>query len=146
MVMSAFANYRQGNYDEAINSGKRYVQLYPSTPDAAYAQYIVGLAYFRQIRDVTQDQKESRRAIEAMDEVVQRWPDSEYVDDAQGQDPLRARPARRQGDADRPLLSRAARVYRRDQAFPLRGRELFEHPPRRGGAGASRPRPITRWA
>ncbi|MCO5084709.1 MAG: outer membrane protein assembly factor BamD [Rhizobiaceae bacterium] len=83
MVMSAFTSYRNGNYDEAINAGKRYVQLYPSTPDAAYAQYIVGLSYFRQIRDVTQDQKESRRAIEAMEEVVQRWPDSEYVDDAQ---------------------------------------------------------------
>ncbi len=83
MVMSAFTSYRNGDYDEAINAGKRYVQLYPSTPDAAYAQYIVGLAYFRQIRDVTQDQKESRRAIEAMEEVEQRWPDSEYVDDAQ---------------------------------------------------------------
>ncbi|PSJ63683.1 outer membrane protein assembly factor BamD [Pseudaminobacter soli (ex Li et al. 2025)] len=82
LVMGAFANYRQGNYDDAINSAKRYLALYPSTPDAAYAQYIVGLCYFRQIRDVTQDQKESRRAIEAMQEVVTRWPDSEYVDDA----------------------------------------------------------------
>jgi outer membrane protein assembly factor BamD len=82
MVMGAFTNYRMGNYDEAINAGKRYVSLYPSSEDAAYAQYIVGLAYFRQIRDVTQDQKESRRAIEAMDEVIQRWPESEYVEDA----------------------------------------------------------------
>ena len=69
MVMGAFTNYRQGNYDEAINAAKRYVALYPSSPDAAYAQYIIGLCYFRQIRDVTQDQKESRRAIEAMQEV-----------------------------------------------------------------------------
>jgi outer membrane protein assembly factor BamD len=83
MVMGAFTNYRQGNYQEAINQGTRYVQLYPSSEDAPYAQYIVGLAYFRQIKDVTQDQKESRRAIEAMEEVVQRWPDSEYVEDAQ---------------------------------------------------------------
>ncbi|MCV3241063.1 outer membrane protein assembly factor BamD [Mesorhizobium sp. ZC-5] len=82
LVMGAFSDYRQGKYEEAINSGKRYVQLYPTDPDAAYAQYIVGLSYFRQIRDVTQDQKESRRAIEAMEEVVQRWPDSQYVEDA----------------------------------------------------------------
>jgi outer membrane protein assembly factor BamD len=82
LVMSAFADYRQGKYDEAINAGKRYVQLYPTDQDAAYAQYIVGLSYFRQIRDVTQDQKESRKAIEAMEEVVQRWPDSEYSEDA----------------------------------------------------------------
>jgi outer membrane protein assembly factor BamD len=82
MVMAAFTNYRQGNYQDAINAGQRYVQLYPSSEDAAYAQYIVGLSYFRQIRNVTQDQKESRRAIEAMEEVVQRWPESEYVEDA----------------------------------------------------------------
>ena len=83
LVMGAFASYRAGNYEEAIAAGKRYVQLYPATEDAAYAQYIVGLSYFRQIPDVTRDQKESRRAIEAMQEVEQRWPDSEYVDDAQ---------------------------------------------------------------
>jgi outer membrane protein assembly factor BamD len=82
LVMGAFAQYRQGNYDESVNAAKRYVSLYPSTPDAAYAQYIIGLSYHRQIRDVTQDQKEARRTIEAMDELVQRWPDSEYVEDA----------------------------------------------------------------
>jgi len=83
IVMNAFVQYKQGNYTEAINAAKRYVALYPTNPDAAYAQYIIGLCYYRQIRDVTQDQKEARRTIEAMDEVVQRWPDSEYVEDAQ---------------------------------------------------------------
>jgi len=81
--MSTFANYRQGKYPEAIASGQRYVTLYPSTPDAAYAQYLVGLSYFRQIPDVTRDQRETRRAIEAMEEVKQRWPESEYVVDAE---------------------------------------------------------------
>jgi outer membrane protein assembly factor BamD len=82
LLMSAFTNYRQGKYEESVTAGQRYVQLYPSTNDAAYAQYLVGLSYFRQIRDVTQDQRESRRAIEAMEAVIQRWPDSEYVEDA----------------------------------------------------------------
>jgi outer membrane protein assembly factor BamD len=82
MVMGAFTNYRQGKYEEAITAGKRYVSMYPTSEDAAYAQYIVGLSYFRQIKDVTRDQRESRRAIEAMQEVIDRWPDSEYVDDA----------------------------------------------------------------
>ncbi len=82
MVMSAFANYRQGKYEEAINTGQRYVSLYPTSDDAAYAQYIVGLSYYRQVRDVTQDQKEARRLAETMRELVDRWPDSEYTDDA----------------------------------------------------------------
>ncbi|QDC00048.1 MULTISPECIES: outer membrane protein assembly factor BamD [Phyllobacteriaceae] len=82
MVMGAFANYRQGNYDDAISSAKRYLTLYPSTEDAAYAEYIIGLSYYRQIKDVTQDQKEARQTIQAMQDLVQRWPDSEYVEDA----------------------------------------------------------------
>lgn len=82
MIMNTFASYRQAKYDEAINSGKRYVSLYPTSDEAAYAQYLVGLSYFRQIRDVTQDQREARLTAETMGEVVQRWPDSEYVEDA----------------------------------------------------------------
>ncbi len=82
LIMSAFTNYRQNNYEEAITAGQRYVQLYPSTDDAAYAQYLIGLSYFRQIRDVTQDQGDSRRTIQAMEELTTRWPQSEYVEDA----------------------------------------------------------------
>ncbi|GGA69760.1 outer membrane protein assembly factor BamD [Nitratireductor aestuarii] len=82
LIMGTFTNYRQGKYVEAINSGKRFVNLYPSDQDAAYAQYLIGLSYFRQIKDVTQDQGDARRTIEAMEEVVQRWPDSQYVADA----------------------------------------------------------------
>ena len=82
MVMGAFADYRQGHYDDAITAAKRYLTLYPSTDDAAYAQYIIGLSYYRQIKDVTQDQKESRQTIQTMQDLVTRWPTSEYVDDA----------------------------------------------------------------
>jgi len=82
LIMSAFTHYRQGQYEEAISASERYVQLYPTSDDAAYAQYIIGLSYFRQIKDVTQDQRESQRAIEAMENLIQRWPESEYVEDA----------------------------------------------------------------
>ena len=83
MVMSAFTNYRQGQYCEAINTASRYLSLYPNDEDAAYAQYIVGLAYYRQIPEVTRDQRTSARAIAAFTEVVERYPDSEYVEDSQ---------------------------------------------------------------
>ena len=83
LVMQAFTDYRIGNYDESVNGAKRYLTLYPNTPDAAYAQYIIGLNHFRQLSDVTQDQDATRQMIAAMTEVVERWPDSEYVPDAQ---------------------------------------------------------------
>jgi outer membrane protein assembly factor BamD len=82
IVMTAFTNYRQARYPEAIAAAKRYVTLYPTDSEAAYAQYIIGLSYFRQIPDVTRDQADSRRTIAAMTELVDRYPDSEYVDDA----------------------------------------------------------------
>ena len=81
-VMIAFTKYRQGDYKGAIDSGRRFVTEFPADPDAAYAQYIVGLAYFRQIKDVTRDQREARSTVAAMQELVDRYPDSEYVDDA----------------------------------------------------------------
>jgi outer membrane protein assembly factor BamD len=83
LLMSTFANYRQGKFTDAVSNGRRYVTLYPTSEDAAYAQYLIGLSYFRQIKDVTQDQREARQTIEAMQQVVDRWPDSEYVTDAQ---------------------------------------------------------------
>ncbi|MFD9898546.1 outer membrane protein assembly factor BamD [Mesorhizobium sp. UC22_110] len=82
MVMGAFTNYRQGKYDDAISAAKRYLTLYPSTDEAAYAQYIIGLSYYKQIEDVTRDQKEAKLTIQTMQELVTRWPDSEYVEDA----------------------------------------------------------------
>ncbi|MFC3075623.1 outer membrane protein assembly factor BamD [Shinella pollutisoli] len=83
LVMNAFVNYRQGRNEEAITAGKRYLSLYPQSEDAAYAQYIVGLAYWKQIPSVTQDQRAAAQTIEAMQAVVDNYPDSEYVEDAQ---------------------------------------------------------------
>lgn len=82
LVMGAFTNYRQGNYDEAVNMAKRYISLYPTSKEAAYAYYIVGLAYYRQIPDITRDQKDTQRAVSALQELVDRFPNSEYVADA----------------------------------------------------------------
>ena len=82
LVMRAFTSYRSGDYEEAVTSARRYLNTYPGTSEAAYAQYIIGLAYYRQIPDVTRDQKASARAAQAMQEVIDRYPDSEYAEDA----------------------------------------------------------------
>jgi outer membrane protein assembly factor BamD len=81
-VMIAFTKYRQGDYKGSIDAGRRFVSEFPADPDAAYAQYIVGLSYYRQIKDVTRDQREARSTQAAMQELVDRFPESEYVDDA----------------------------------------------------------------
>jgi len=82
MILQTFLQYRKGEYEDAINTGRRYVSLYPGDKDAAYAQYLVGMAYFRQMPEVSRDQSLTARAYNAMGEVVERYPDSEYVEDA----------------------------------------------------------------
>ncbi len=82
LLLQTYANYEQRNYEDAIQSGRRYVQLYPADKDAAYAQYLVGMSYFNQIPDATRDQERSARALLAMDELINKWPQSEYVPDA----------------------------------------------------------------
>lgn len=82
LLLQTFANYEAGDYDDAISTGRRYVQLYPTDADAAYAQYLVGMSYYNQIPDVTRDQERSEKALIALDEVVRKWPKSEYATDA----------------------------------------------------------------
>jgi outer membrane protein assembly factor BamD len=79
MLMSAYAYYEGKAYDEAINAARRYVAMHPATPEAAYAQFILGSAHYDQILDVSRDQKRTQEAISALEEVVRKYPDTEYA-------------------------------------------------------------------
>jgi outer membrane protein assembly factor BamD len=82
LILQTYAYYSGRNYEEAINSGKRFLTLNPAAPDAAYAAYMVGMSYSNQIPDVTRDQERTEKALLTLQEVVQRWPQSEYAVDA----------------------------------------------------------------
>jgi len=83
LILSVYSSFQRGEYQDAISSANRYLTLYPGTPDAAYAQYLIGRSYFAQVRDVTRDQDVTQKAISAFEQVVSLYPQSEYVDDAQ---------------------------------------------------------------
>lgn len=82
LIMSAFSYYSAGAYDESINTAKRYITLHPGSPDAAYAQYLIGASYFDQIPDVTRDQTGTQHAIDALEEVTRKFPNTEYAESA----------------------------------------------------------------
>ena len=82
LIMSTFTSYKRGDFTTAISSGNRYLALYPGSPDAAYATYLIGLSYFRRMPDVTRDQSMTRKALAAFEEIVNNYPTSEYVTDA----------------------------------------------------------------
>src|SRR5579871_3777415 len=48
LLMSAYSYYQAQKYEDCINAAKRYVTLHPGSPDAAYAQYLIGSAYYDQ--------------------------------------------------------------------------------------------------
>ena len=82
LLMTAYANYESAKYDDAINASKRYLQRHPASKDAAYAQYLMAMSQYKQIPDVTRDQERSERALVALQELVQKYPTSEYAADA----------------------------------------------------------------
>jgi outer membrane protein assembly factor BamD len=79
LLMSAYASYENGNYDEAISSANRYISLHPGSPDAAYAQYLIAASNYDQIPDVSRDQGRTEKAIAALEEVIRKYPTSEYA-------------------------------------------------------------------
>jgi outer membrane protein assembly factor BamD len=79
LIMSAYAYYESGAYEDCINSARRYVTLHPGSPDAAYAQFLIGSSYFDQIPEISRDQGRTEKALENLEEVVRRYPSSEYA-------------------------------------------------------------------
>jgi outer membrane protein assembly factor BamD len=79
LLMAAYSYYQAEEYDDCVNSAKRYITLHPASPDAAYAQYLIGESYYDQILDVSRDQERATKAIDALNEVVRKYPNSEYA-------------------------------------------------------------------
>lgn len=81
-LMQGYAQYLQGKYTDAIGALDRFIQLHPAHRDIAYAYYLRALCYYEQIADVQRDQKDTLEAMGALQEVVNRFPDSAYARDA----------------------------------------------------------------
>ena len=83
MVMTAYAHYQRHDYDEAMSAAQRYISLHPGGTEAAYAYYLIAISQFEQIVDVGRDQGMTERARASLQDVLRRYPDSEYARDAQ---------------------------------------------------------------
>lgn len=79
LLMSAYANYEAKKYDDSIAAAKRYISLHPGSTDVAYAYYLVAASNFEQISDVSRDQSRTEKAIAALEEIIRKFPDSEYA-------------------------------------------------------------------
>ena len=81
-LMEIYADYQNQNYNEAVIAADRFIQLHPGNRDVAYAYYLKAICYYMQIVDVGRDQKLTRLARVALQDVIRRFPDSKYARDA----------------------------------------------------------------
>ena len=82
LIMEAYTNYEAQNWEDAITASKSYLSKYPNTKDAAYAQYLFAMSNYNQIPDTSRDQDRAEKALKALEELVQKFPKSEYSGDA----------------------------------------------------------------
>ena len=81
-LMSAFCSYQANKYDDAVSTADSYISLHPGSQEVAYAFYLKAIALYEQIVDVGRDQSKTEGALVALQDVVQRFPDTEYARDA----------------------------------------------------------------
>jgi outer membrane protein assembly factor BamD len=81
-LMSGYSLYLQNKYTDSIGVLDRFIQLHPAHRDIAYAYYLRALCYYEQIADIQRDQKGTEQAMNALQEVVTRFPESTYARDA----------------------------------------------------------------
>ena len=82
MLMKAFAYYQGNDYDEAVDALDQFIALHPGNKDAPYAYYLRSMCFYERIRDVGRDQDYTDKAVAALNDVVRRYPDTEYARDA----------------------------------------------------------------
>lgn len=81
-LMAAYVYYLSSEYDDAIIALERFIDLHPGNPDAPYAYYLRGISYYEQIVDIGRDQKITRLALDSLQEVTRRFPETPYARDA----------------------------------------------------------------
>jgi outer membrane protein assembly factor BamD len=81
--MAAYSYYEANQYEEAIGAAERFIELHPGNKDVPYAYYLIGVSYYEQISDVGRDQEMTQKALEAFNELVRRFPQSDYSRDAE---------------------------------------------------------------
>ncbi|MGI4748720.1 MAG: outer membrane protein assembly factor BamD [Janthinobacterium lividum] len=81
-LMEGYAYYLQNQYSDAVSQVDRFLQLHPTSSDAAYAYYLRALCYYEQIADIQRDQQGTVQAMNALQDVITRFPNTSYARDA----------------------------------------------------------------
>jgi len=92
ILEGAYANWRASEQASATAACDRFIRTYPNHPNVDYAYYLKGLVYFREDQGLfgyvyeldlsERDPKQMRESFAAFKELVAKFPESRYADDA----------------------------------------------------------------
>ncbi len=82
LVMMAYSRYMDKDFAGAILAIDRYMRFHPGHKDVPYMMYLRGMCYYRQVSDVRRDPGMSAYALQQFQQLVERFPRSEYAKNA----------------------------------------------------------------
>lgn len=83
-VMAVYARYKEEDYIKLLQLVDDFLQLNPASEYAPYMLYMKGLSYYNQIPGIERAQDNTQKASFIFRELIARFPDSDYADDAKG--------------------------------------------------------------
>ena len=88
----AYTYYKEGETAKAIQTADRFIRQYPNNPNVDYMYYLKGLASFGEESNIIgrllgednsqRDAKGARESYDAFRDLVTRYPESKYAEDA----------------------------------------------------------------
>ena len=81
-IMQGFINYILLDYDTAIFQFSRIINKYPSLKNIDYVYYMKALCFYEQISHEDLDGRFNELALENLNQVIQRFPNSKYAKDS----------------------------------------------------------------
>jgi len=81
-LMSAYVQYKLNDYGASITAANKYIELHPGANDIDYAYYLIALCYYEQINDFRRDQSNTSFALDSFNNLIRRFPNSEYTRDS----------------------------------------------------------------
>ncbi|MEQ6290623.1 outer membrane protein assembly factor BamD [Vogesella sp. GCM10023246] len=92
LMEQAYTHYKDGEPELAVAAANRFIRLYPTHPSVDYMYYLKGLVYYNDDtsflsrmtgQDMSErDPKAVRDSYSAFRELIVRFPQSQYADDA----------------------------------------------------------------
>lgn len=83
LIMAAYSQYMDDDFATSLMTINRFMRFHPGYKDVPYVMYLKGMNYYRQVSDVRREPGMSEFALQQFQQLVERFPNSEYAKNAE---------------------------------------------------------------